>query len=84
MRKPRRPTGGLWSNTDFLKLWSGQSISEFGSQISGLAIPWLAARRPGCDAARVLACSACSASCRSSSSRFPPASGSTGCGAARS
>jgi len=43
MRRLRRPTGGLWSNADFLKLWSGQSISEFGSQVSGLAIPWLAA-----------------------------------------
>ncbi len=41
--KSRRPQGGLWSHSDFLKLWSGQSISEFGSQISGLAIPWLAA-----------------------------------------
>jgi MFS family permease len=43
MRRLRRPTGGLWGNGDFLKLWTGQSISEFGSQISGLAIPWLAA-----------------------------------------
>jgi MFS family permease len=43
MRRPRRPTGGLWQHTDFLKLWTGQSISEFGSQISQLAIPWLAA-----------------------------------------
>jgi MFS family permease len=43
MRKLRRPTGGLWSHTDFLKLWTGQTISEFGSQVSGLAIPWLAA-----------------------------------------
>ncbi len=43
MRKPGRPTAGLWSHRDFLKLWTGQSISEFGSQISGLAIPWLAA-----------------------------------------
>src|SRR3954452_14158641 len=39
----RRPRGGLWGHADFLKLWSGQSISEFGSQVSGLAIPWLAA-----------------------------------------
>jgi MFS family permease len=39
----RRPTGGLWSHPDFLKLWTGQSISELGSQISQLAIPWLAA-----------------------------------------
>jgi len=43
MRKLRRPTGGLWSHSDFLKLWTGQTISEFGSQVSGLAIPWLAA-----------------------------------------
>ncbi|MGZ8716763.1 MAG: MFS transporter, partial [Gaiellaceae bacterium] len=43
MRRFRRPTGGLWANRDFVKLWSGQSISEFGSQISGLAIPLLAA-----------------------------------------
>jgi MFS family permease len=39
----RRPRGGLWGHRDFLSLWTGQSISEFGSQISGLAIPWLAA-----------------------------------------
>ena len=38
-----RPRGGLWTHADFLKLWTGQSISEFGSQISQLAIPWLAA-----------------------------------------
>ncbi len=35
--------GRLWSYADFLKLWAGQSISEFGSQVSVLAIPWLAA-----------------------------------------
>src|SRR5690242_7261389 len=39
----RRPTSALWQNRDFLKLWGGQSISEFGSQVSQLAIPWLAA-----------------------------------------
>src|SRR5438552_15206577 len=43
MRRLRRPTGGLWSHPDFLKLWTGQSISEVGSQVSQLAIPWLAA-----------------------------------------
>jgi MFS family permease len=43
MRKPTRPTTGLWNHQDFMKLWTGQSISEFGTQISGLAIPWLAA-----------------------------------------
>jgi MFS family permease len=43
MPRLRRPTTGLWRNGDFLKLWAGQSISEFGSQISMLALPWLAA-----------------------------------------
>ena len=40
----RRPSGDLWHHADFLKLWTGQSISEFGSQVSALAIPWLAAK----------------------------------------
>jgi MFS family permease len=39
----RRPAGALWSNADFIKLWTGQSISELGSQISQLAIPIVAA-----------------------------------------
>ncbi|MHB8649537.1 MAG: MFS transporter [Gaiellaceae bacterium] len=43
MGSVRRPAGGLWRNADFLKLWTGQSISELGSQISQLALPWLAA-----------------------------------------
>jgi hypothetical protein len=30
---------GLWHHPDFLKLWAGQSISLFGTQISLLAIP---------------------------------------------
>ncbi|HKN64319.1 MAG TPA: MFS transporter [Gaiellaceae bacterium] len=38
----RRPSGALWSHRDFLKLWTGQAISEFGSQVSQLAIPWVA------------------------------------------
>jgi MFS family permease len=39
----RRPSSALWRNSDFLKLWTGQSVSELGSQVSGLAIPLLAA-----------------------------------------
>jgi hypothetical protein len=35
----RKPSGALWSHRDFLKLWTGQTISEFGSQVSQLAIP---------------------------------------------
>ena len=30
---------GLWHHPDFLKLWAGQTVSLFGSQISLLAIP---------------------------------------------
>jgi len=44
MPRLRRPSGDLWHHADFLKLWTGQSISEFGSQVSALAIPWLAAK----------------------------------------
>jgi MFS family permease len=43
MRRLRRPTGALWSNADFMKLWTGQSISELGTQVSQLAIPIVAA-----------------------------------------
>ena len=43
MLKLQRPKGALWSHPDFVKLWTGQTISEFGSQISQLAIPLLAA-----------------------------------------
>ena len=30
---------GLWRHRDFLKLWSGQTVSILGSSISGLALP---------------------------------------------
>ena len=33
------PRGGLWRHQDFLKLWSAQTISLVGTQISQLAIP---------------------------------------------
>jgi MFS family permease len=42
MRRLRRPRGGLWEHQDFLKLWTGQTISEFGSQVSQIAIPTVA------------------------------------------
>jgi hypothetical protein len=38
-----RRFAGLWRNPEFLKLWAGQTISLFGSQISVLAIPLTAA-----------------------------------------
>ena len=31
--------GTLWSHTDFMKLWTGQTISLFGSQVTLLALP---------------------------------------------
>jgi MFS family permease len=34
---------GLWRQPEFLKLWTGQTISLFGSQVSQLAIPLTAA-----------------------------------------
>jgi MFS family permease len=33
------PTGGLWRHRDFLKLWSAETISQFGSQVGQLALP---------------------------------------------
>src|SRR5262249_40216724 len=45
---PRGPASAmagssLWRHANFLKLWTAQSISVFGSQISALAIPLVAA-----------------------------------------
>ncbi len=36
------PRGGLWRHSDFLKLWSAETISQFGTQISQLALPLVA------------------------------------------
>jgi len=36
------PRGGLWRHPDFLRLWSAETISRFGSEISGLALPIVA------------------------------------------
>ena len=41
--RPQRPRGGLWSNTSFMRLWIGESISAVGSQITSVALPLLAA-----------------------------------------
>jgi hypothetical protein len=34
--------GGLWGHGDFLKLWSGQTVSIFGSLIGRFALPLVA------------------------------------------
>jgi len=36
------PTGGLWRHRDFLKLWSAETISVFGSQIGQIGLPLVA------------------------------------------
>ena len=38
------PAGGLWRQGDFLKLWGGQTVSEFGSQVTLLALPYAAVK----------------------------------------
>jgi Na+/melibiose symporter-like transporter len=35
----RRHLTGLWKNSDFVKLWLGQTVSNFGSGITGIALP---------------------------------------------
>ena len=34
--------GRLWRHPDFLKLWAGESVSVFGSQVTVLAVPTVA------------------------------------------
>jgi MFS family permease len=36
------PKGGLWRHGDFLKLWAGETISMFGSQVDDLALGFVA------------------------------------------
>jgi MFS family permease len=39
--KLKRP-GGLWGHRDFRNLWAAETISQVGSQVSGLALPLVA------------------------------------------
>lgn len=39
---PSAVPGGLWRHGGFLRLWGGETASQFGSQLGGLAIPVLA------------------------------------------
>ena len=34
--------GGLWHHLDFRRLWIGETVSQFGSMISQLALPLVA------------------------------------------
>jgi MFS family permease len=42
LRRSLWPQGGLWRHADFLKLWSAETVSQVGWQISGLALPFVA------------------------------------------
>lgn len=42
MVRPLWPASGLWRHGDFLKLWSAETVSHFGTQISVLALPFVA------------------------------------------
>jgi len=44
MRTPAAlwPRGGLWEHADFLKFWTAQTVSQFGSQVSVIALPLVA------------------------------------------
>ncbi len=37
---PHRPRP-LWFNRDYMLLWSGQTVSSIGTQVSGVAFPFL-------------------------------------------
>jgi MFS family permease len=36
------PTGGLWRHPDFVRLWSAETVSQFGTQFTQLALPLVA------------------------------------------
>jgi MFS family permease len=40
--EPAAPSGSLWRDRNFLTFWTGQAFSQFGAQITELAIPVLA------------------------------------------
>jgi MFS family permease len=40
---PAAPRTSLWRNADYVKIWSAATISQMGSQVSQLALPFIAA-----------------------------------------
>ncbi len=42
LRSVREKFTGLWRHPDFLRLWAGQTVSVFGSMITGTALPFTA------------------------------------------
>ena len=43
MAAPPLPRQSLWRHRDFMKLWTGQTISQLGDEVTQLAIPLVAA-----------------------------------------
>ncbi|GAA0911043.1 hypothetical protein GCM10009557_85420 [Virgisporangium ochraceum] len=43
----------IWRNRDFVRLWTGQSVSMLGSQMTGFAVPVLAITVLGADAGQL-------------------------------
>jgi MFS family permease len=39
MLRRLRPRSGLWAHRDFVRLWGAQTISQFGTQVTFLALP---------------------------------------------
>jgi MFS family permease len=50
---PRSEAPPLWRHADFMKLWTAQTISVFGDQFTGLAIPLIAALTLGATAGQM-------------------------------
>ena len=44
MDKKIASSRSLFKHLDFLKMWSAETFTAFGTQFSGLAIPWIAAK----------------------------------------
>jgi MFS family permease len=40
--EPRPRRGGLWQHLDFRRLWIGETVSQFGTMVSQLALPLVA------------------------------------------
>jgi MFS family permease len=40
--RPRSTGGELFRHRDFVRLWGAQTVSQFGSQVSNLALPLVA------------------------------------------
>jgi Transmembrane secretion effector len=53
-----RPSGGLWREADFLRLWSAQGISALGSRITRTALPILAVMTIGASVEQIAILSA--------------------------